>query len=90
MTKMCFIQNTIYAARYNNILEENLIPFIPNFTTFDEYTFQQAHTVKEQQMALRCFRISIIHLSLPDLQNISTKDKWISFFLNKSTISNEI
>ena len=54
MAKMCFIQNTINAARYNNILEENLIPFIPNITTFDEYTFQQngapAQTVTCLQM----------------------------------------
>ena len=38
--KMCFIQNTVNAARYINILEENLIPFAPHITTFDEYALQ--------------------------------------------------
>ena len=49
MGKMCFIQNTIKAARYINILDENLITSMPNNTTFDEYIYLQIKLKQKQQ-----------------------------------------
>ena len=78
MEKMCFIQNTVNAAGYINILQENLIPSIPNITTFDEYTFQQdgalAHTAKATKKLLSDNNINVLDWpsSSPDLNPIES------------------
>lgn len=76
--QLCFVENSINAVCYINILKENLLPSIPKITTFNEYIFQQdgapAHTAKLTKKWLTENHITVLvwPSSSPDLSPIET------------------
>lgn len=72
--RLCFIENTVNAAKYISILEENLLPSIESLSSFGDYIFQQdgapayiAKLMKKwlSENQIKCFRVALIQSS-PD------------------------
>lgn len=76
--KLHFIDGTIKAMDYVNILETNLLPSIPNLSTADEYIFQQdgapPHTAKLTKNWFLSKNIPVLDwpASSPDLNPIES------------------
>lgn len=76
--QLCFIESTVNASRYINILEDYLVPSVPSLVTFHEYMFQQdgapAHTSKTTKKWLQDNNISVLEWpsSSPDLNPIES------------------
>ena len=59
LEQRCFIESTVNASRYINILENCLVPSVPSFVTFDKTSFKM-FSFQDGAAAHTCFRVAIV------------------------------
>lgn len=75
---LCFIENTVNATRYIEILKEHLMASVEKITSYDEFVFQQdgapAHTAKTTKKWFQENNINVLDWpsSSPDLNPIES------------------